>query len=918
MFTQLPQIEGENVESIPIKDLIIRSANKFKQMTLTLSRHTFLHYLCLCIILSLAALIRLLPMRWGFFLSEFDPYFQFRITSHLIENGFTSLFKWHDDMSWYPWGRDVITTSYPGLAFSSAIFYNFLEFIGIDVTVYKLCIIFPVVMGTATILVLYLLGKELWGKTVGLISALFLAFNSSHIFRTSLGFFDDETIGIFTTISSFFFYLRAIDPTRAPRSTLFYSLLSALSLSYLSFSWGAFRYPISLIALFSFTLVVIGRYSKKLLISYCATFGLTFLIMGQLPRIGYVFFKEWTAIAIFVIFIVIIMREISKRISNTNLKIGAVSSTILILIILGLVLWNSEIVAPLAGRFLSVINPSARSELPLLESVAEHRLSTWATFAHEFGAIALIGLFGFYFILQKLRDKDVFLILFGISSLYFASSLIRLTIILSLAISILAAITITELGRPSVDIIKGTIIFPKRKMHFMTKVGREYGIAILLLIIILIAPTMNGAVNAAYTPATIVTSSLPVVQQQPQDWLETLAWMKENLPESAVVMSWWDYGYWITTIADKRTLSDNGTINATQIATIARTFLSNETKAIPVLERYNITHIAILVTWYEEEGQIKSYGFGEDSKWYWMARIGNGSQFEGETVRFYSKLVMEGETGYNIYDRVISQGSEIVSNETIVDQRGLTELCILGSLMNYGISQIEEDTSEFFDLKFSSSNRFVFVYEVKYPKESLLSCSLSKSNITYGESIILSGELMDPELKGIPDAPIILQYSGDNGTSWNEIDRVITDSKGEYTVESIPETGDFLVRAMWKGISGEYLSTVSSAKSLTVMKTSGTLKLTLSSSAIKLGESLIVSCNFIPSTSGGNVLIEYSTDNNTWHSAVSGQLINGTFSTNWTPEYAIEYQIRAKWEGNYNYNAAISEIRILRVNEKNE
>ncbi len=916
MLVLLPSIANGKIEQKSLKNLFFSKVSNFKQAFFKIPAPTFLHYGCLCLILLLAIVIRILPIRYGLYLSEFDPYFQYRITNHLVENGFTSYFSWHDYISWYPWGRTVYLTSYPGVAFTSALLFSFLELIGMELTVYQLCTFFPVMMGAATCFIIYLLGKDIGGRSVGLLSALFLTFNSSHIFRTSLGFFDDETIGIFALILSFFFYLRALQPQRSIRSNIFYSLLSGLSLSYLSFSWGAFRYPIGLIALFSFIILIIGRYSSKLLITYGATFGLTFLAMSQIPNLGYAFFKEWPTLAVLAIFLLLVTKDLSGRINKPAIKTGLIFGTILFLIISTMVLWQNGVIISLAGRFQSVINPSTRIELPIVESVAEHRLATWATFFHEFGMLSLIGIFGFYFILQKSREKDIFLLLFGITSLYFASSLVRLSIIFAPAILILAAITITELGKPSVDIIRGTIIFPKRKMRFISKVGKEYGIAILLILVLLLIPTINGAVDAAGTPATIVTSSLPVVRQQPQDWLEAIAWMKENLEEDAVVMAWWDYGYWITTIAGKHTLADNGTINSTQIATIARAFLSNETEAIPILKKYDVSNVAILVTWYSEQEQLKFYGYGEDSKWYWMARISNNTEYEGETVRYFSKQVGEGEDAYIKYDRLILVDKKIISNETIVDKSGLNRSTVLGYLMHNGIVPSGAKTSEFFNLEFTSSNRFVFVYGVDYPESTTTSSSLSNNLITYNQSVTISGKLINSEQIGIPNSTIILQHLFNNGTRWIDIAKVSTNDNGEYEFKWTPDGGDHLIRAKYDGVSGSYLSSISSNQTLAVMKSDGSLEVSLTPSTLSLGESVAISCKFIPVTSGGTVNIGYSSDGETWFGIAYGDLINGSFSYTWTPEFTGEFLIQAVWEGNSNFNEVKSETQILTIDEK--
>jgi dolichyl-diphosphooligosaccharide--protein glycosyltransferase len=48
--------------------------------------------------------------------SQFDPYFNFRSTKYLVENGFYNFINWFDADSWYPLGRIVGGTVYPGVS----------------------------------------------------------------------------------------------------------------------------------------------------------------------------------------------------------------------------------------------------------------------------------------------------------------------------------------------------------------------------------------------------------------------------------------------------------------------------------------------------------------------------------------------------------------------------------------------------------------------------------------------------------------------------------------------------------------------------------------------------------------------------------------------------------------------------------
>jgi len=181
-------------------------------------------------------------------------------------------------------------------------------------------------------------------------------------------------------------------------------------------------------------------------------------------------------------------------------------------------------------------------------------------------------------------------------------------------------------------------------MRLEAHVGKEFSWAFILMTFLLLTFTFvlpspmapfPRALNQAYSPTTIAAGSMPVKPGEPvSDWIEALKWMKYELPPSppdgpTVVASWWDYGYWITIIANKTTLADNGTTNATQIAQIGRMFMSNETEAIEILKKYDATYVVVFTT-FDNNG--KDVGWGDEGKWRWMARIAglNESAF-GET-----------------------------------------------------------------------------------------------------------------------------------------------------------------------------------------------------------------------------------------------------------------------------------------------
>src|SRR5574338_961602 len=77
----------------------------------------------LALAFSSAMIMRFYPIKYGFVLNEFDPYFDYRATKYIVDNGFAEYLHWHDNMSWYPEGRDVPKSSQVGLHLTAAVLY---------------------------------------------------------------------------------------------------------------------------------------------------------------------------------------------------------------------------------------------------------------------------------------------------------------------------------------------------------------------------------------------------------------------------------------------------------------------------------------------------------------------------------------------------------------------------------------------------------------------------------------------------------------------------------------------------------------------------------------------------------------------------------------------------------------------------
>ncbi|UCC33560.1 MAG: hypothetical protein JSW53_00705, partial [Candidatus Bathyarchaeota archaeon] len=601
---------------------------RFTAIRFRISHSLLLQVSLILLILFLAFVVRILPIRWGLFLSEFDPYYQYRVTEHAVEyglhnwaTGWSDIDPSRDLMSWYPYGRKISTT-YPGLPISAASSYLVVRALGLSLNVFEFCVLFPALMGTLTCLVMYFLGRDVGGKHVGILSALFLALSSAHISRTSLGFFDDETVGICGLLLFIFFFLRSIESERPLKNSLVYAVAAGLSLGWLFSSWGAARYPAAVAAVFVLVLLLLRRYSSRLFFSYSIVFGIALFIAVNVPKLGFDFLTRTEVLPVTGMFLVLAIYEVTRHINTLRNKALFVFAFSSLCVGVFLVLSSYGYVLPMGAKFWYALNPLQRFENPLTQSVQEHRPAAWGSFYYDFGVGAFFVPVGLYFALRNPTNRNLFLTIFGLTAIYFAGSMVRLTLLLAPAISLLWALAIVRLTRPFITVMRATPVISRRRTGFEAHVGKEFSGVFLIMMFLLLAftfvlPTQRVFAHA-YSPTTIAAGSMPIKPVEPVNaWFDALEWIRTT--ESVqIVASWWDYGYWITNLGNKTSLADNGTWNTTQIAQVGRMFMSNETEAVEILQKYQATHVLAFVVCDENGNDV---GWGDEGKWMWMARI---------------------------------------------------------------------------------------------------------------------------------------------------------------------------------------------------------------------------------------------------------------------------------------------------------
>ena len=157
----------------------------------------------------------------------------------------------------------------------------------------------------------------------------------------------------------------------------------------------------------------------------------------------------------------------------------------------------------------------------------------------------------------------IFAILISIIAIYVSSAFVRLELFASVGIIILGSIGLTILTQK---------IFEQNKQN-ITKIIFP-AVIIMLFIIPVTLPENNNWLGWADFPPSILNGGSSFTNFASDDWKEATLWLKQNTSEDAIIASWWDYGYWITTLSDRTTLVDNATLIDWQIKKMAYTLIT--------------------------------------------------------------------------------------------------------------------------------------------------------------------------------------------------------------------------------------------------------------------------------------------------------------------------------------------------------
>lgn len=592
---------------------------------------TLVELAVLALAVSTAFMVRVLPGRWGPLLSEFDPWWHYTVARMIIERGWSGFFEFRnlvDTMSWHPTGLNVGSTFYPGVSFAMAFFYLLLSGLGVNVQPLELAAALPVFYGMVTVVVIYLFARYALGRGPALAAALLLAVSNAHISRTHYGWFDDEALSIPLMHAGFLLFLIAINERRSLRGAALYGLLAGLAIGGVVATWGAHRLAIVLIPAYAALLVFLGRFRPNLLVAYLVTFATYAFIAVNVPKLGPRYLTELSLAVGWLVIPYLLLALYAHRRFDEVRRLMVVRGVAFGVVALGAALVALGSLGIPLLKFFSVLVPTLRGALPIVQSVAENQLATWGSLFLDFGPTLPLALLGIYLLVRRGTDEAVFLLLYAAAALYAAGSMVRLALPTSPLVVVLAGLGLSHLLESS---FRSAFAVQLRRPSLQGRTFVAVPLAVLLALSLYYLPSGAGnplqvsGIDAANVPPTVLTSSVPT-RQPLLDWVKAAEWMKYNLPPTAVVASWWDYGNWISRLGERKSIIDNTTIDSKRIALIGYAFMSPPNVSRAIFRELGATHVLIFITFAPFVGGAQGgqlLFFGDESKWYWMLKIAN-------------------------------------------------------------------------------------------------------------------------------------------------------------------------------------------------------------------------------------------------------------------------------------------------------
>jgi dolichyl-diphosphooligosaccharide--protein glycosyltransferase len=160
---------------------------------------------------------------------------------------------------------------------------------------------------------------------------------------------------------------------------------------------------------------------------------------------------------------------------------------------------------------MTLLDPTyAKKYIPIVASVSEHQATTWGSYFFDIHFLIFLTPIGLFYIFKERTHNIIFIGIYAVLSVYFASVMIRLLLVFAPAACVSSGIGASWIISKCTDSIKA--FFSKKHSHKNQKktLPVEVSIILLLLLVYLLTTYVTHGVMSgaeAYSSPSVVMSS---------------------------------------------------------------------------------------------------------------------------------------------------------------------------------------------------------------------------------------------------------------------------------------------------------------------------------------------------------------------------------------------------------------------------
>lgn len=532
----------------------------------------------LALIFLLAFGIRSHLMMYELFF-EFDSYYHARLVSYILQTG---ALPERDPLAYWQLGGATMPATGLFFWYFNALAYKILTLgapYNKDLWIFFVKIL-PALYGAIISVLMFFVGKEIYGKKAGYAMAFLAAVVPAFVYRTMAGFFEEDSFGFIWMIAGLVFFFKATKNPEFSRKNIGFALLSGILFGIMAWAWNMFiLVPLILFAHLPFALLnLYAKRGKKEAIDFAKLFAITFAVFAVIATpanstwimiaVNYVLGVIPQGVPVYIIGIGLLLAAMLLYITYAIGKKSAQKNNSKTISLVSMLLMYGVIVL-LATIFLVI--PDYRGGGVLERTVGEESTGK-ESFGSKYNALIAFPIVALlllpYSIYRKQDEHYSALIFFWIIiTLFMAWYKLKFTYTFGLPIAAAAGFTAAEL-------------FSLQPRKSTASKAVALSLALMLLV----------GVGAA---AVFVTRQPPNIETD-LGWKQALNWMRENTPEDAKFFNWWDQGHWITFIGERNVFLDNRNMDYAGDRNFALFLIETDfKKSLEIIRKYNPDYIIL-------------------------------------------------------------------------------------------------------------------------------------------------------------------------------------------------------------------------------------------------------------------------------------------------------------------------------------